>query len=64
MTIRFKRHSINLDDASYAHCVEMADRLATSLSGVIRIIIKGAWERQHPALIPQEQCSDRSWLQL
>jgi hypothetical protein len=45
MTInRFKRHSINLDDQSHTQCGIMAEHLALSKSGLIRVLIRKAFE--------------------
>jgi hypothetical protein len=41
---RYKRHSINLDEQSHAQCGIMAEHLALSMSGMIRILIRNAFE--------------------
>jgi hypothetical protein len=56
MTSRFTRRSISLDDASHDRCKELADNLAISVSGLLRIIIKQAYE-QH---LRRTQNSDRA----
>jgi hypothetical protein len=45
MTERYKRHSINLDDQSHANCKALADDMGVSISGMIRILIKQAFEK-------------------
>jgi hypothetical protein len=41
---RYKRHSINLDEQSHTQCGIMAEHLAVSMSGMIRILIRNAFE--------------------
>jgi hypothetical protein len=55
MTInRFKRHSINLDDQSHTQCGILAAHLALSMSGVIRILIRNAFEASQEAFEKQD----------
>jgi predicted transcriptional regulator len=46
MTTRFKRYSINLDDDSHRRFKAMADHLSVSMSGLLRMMIKDAFETQ------------------
>lgn len=46
MNTRFKRYSINLDDDSHRRLKAMADDLFVSMSGLLRLIIKDAFEYQ------------------
>jgi hypothetical protein len=59
-TNRYTRRSINLDDASHNRCKELADDLAISVSGLLRIIIKEAYEEQ---IIARKQDASQSCLQ-
>jgi hypothetical protein len=45
MTNRYTRRSINLDDTSHDRCKLLAENMAISISGLLRIIIKQAYER-------------------
>jgi antitoxin component of RelBE/YafQ-DinJ toxin-antitoxin module len=45
-TNRYTRRSINLDDASHNRCKALADEMAISISGLLRILIKQAY-KQH-----------------
>jgi hypothetical protein len=47
-TNRYTRRSINLDDVSHNRCKALADEMAISISGLLRILIKQAYE-QHNA---------------
>ena len=61
MTIqKFKRKSISLDDASVDRCKVLAEDRSTSISGVLRLIIKDAFEEHQR--IYQKQESSRSCL--
>jgi hypothetical protein len=60
MNSRFTRRSVNLDDASHNRCKQLADDMATSISGLLRIIIKEAYEEQ---IISKKQDSSQSCLQ-
>jgi hypothetical protein len=51
---RFKRHSINLDDVSHNRCKILAQALSTSISGLLRLLVKDAFERQPQILEKQE----------
>ena len=60
MSNRFTRRSVNLDDASHNRCKELAADMAISVSGLLRIIIKEAYEEQ---IISKKQDSSQSCLQ-
>ena len=60
MTNRYTRRSINLDDTSHNRCKELADSMAISVSGLLRIIIKDAYEHQ---IISKKQDASQSCLQ-
>ena len=60
MNSRFTRRSVNLDDVSHNRCKELAEDMAISLSGLLRIIIKEAYEEQ---IISKKQDSSQSCLQ-
>ena len=57
---RFKRHSINLDDISHDRCKVLAQDLSTSISGLLRLLVKNAYEESRR--IPENQESDQSYL--
>jgi hypothetical protein len=59
MTNRYTRRSINLDDNSHTRCKVLAEQMAISVSGLLRIIIKQAYERQ---MISEKQDDSRSCL--
>jgi len=44
MTQRYQRRSINLDDVSHARCKTLAENVTLSVSGVLRLLIKKAYE--------------------
>jgi hypothetical protein len=44
---RYKRYSINLDDESRDQCKLLADNLTVSMSGLIRMLIRNAFEKRH-----------------
>jgi hypothetical protein len=44
MKQRYQRRSINLDDVSHARCKALADDVTLSISGVLRLLIKKAYE--------------------
>ena len=46
MPTRYKRYSINLDDESHRQFRALADGLSVSMSGLLRMIIKDAFEQQ------------------
>jgi hypothetical protein len=54
MISKFKRHSINLDDQAYTQCGILAANLALSLSGVIRILIRNAFEASQEGFMKQD----------
>jgi len=67
MTNRFTRRSINIDDANFDRCKTLAADMSTSISGVIRLLIKEAYEKSvivskqdkvDPDLIPLTRLSD------
>ena len=43
---RYKRYSINLDDESRDQCGLLADNLTVSMSGLIRMLIRNAFEER------------------
>ncbi len=45
MTSQFTRRSINIDDDNFARCKTLAANFAVSISGVIRLLIKQAYEK-------------------
>ena len=47
MTTRYKRYSINLDDDSHRRFKATADDLSVSMSGLLRMMIKDAFEYQN-----------------
>jgi hypothetical protein len=51
---RFKRHSINLDDISHDRCKVLAQELSTSISGLLRLLVKDAYEHQQHVAEKQE----------
>ena len=54
---RFTRRSINIDDENFARCQMLANDLAISVSGLIRLLIKQAYEKHVSSL---KQDSSRS----
>jgi hypothetical protein len=46
MTNQFTRRSINIDNDNFVRCKILAADLALSVSGVIRLLIKEAYERR------------------
>ena len=46
MTKKFKRFSVSLDDASHDKCKFLADEMATTVSGVLQILVKYAYDNQ------------------
>jgi hypothetical protein len=56
MTTKFKRYSINLDDDSHRRFKAMADDLAVSMSGLLRMMIKDAFQaKANTSNITQEK---------
>jgi hypothetical protein len=51
---RFKRHSINLDDISHDRCKILAQELSTSISGLLRLLVRNAYESQRHIFEKQE----------
>jgi hypothetical protein len=45
MTNRFTRRSVNIDDDNFVRCKTLARDLAMSISGMIRLLIKQAYEK-------------------
>jgi hypothetical protein len=45
MVNRFTRQSINIDDDNFVRCKRLAIDMAVSISGVIRLLIKDAYEK-------------------
>jgi hypothetical protein len=59
MTIqKFKRKSVSLDDASVDRCKILAEVMSTSISGLLRLIIKRAFDEHQR--ITEKQESNRS----
>jgi hypothetical protein len=55
MTVpRFKRRSINLDDISHDRCKVLAQELSTSISGLLRLLVRDAYETHRPISEKQE----------
>jgi hypothetical protein len=50
MSNRFTRRSVNLDDASHNRCKELAEDMAISVSGLLRLIIRND-DRRRPNLM-------------
>lgn len=46
MTNRFTRRSINIDEENFLRCKTLAADMAGSISGVIRLLIKEAYEKR------------------
>jgi hypothetical protein len=44
MSNKYRRRSINLDDTSHARCRTLAADKALSISGMLRLIIKEAYD--------------------
>jgi hypothetical protein len=62
MTVqKFKRKSVSLDDASVDRAKVLADEMSTSVSGLLRFIIKDAFDEHRR--ITETQESNRSCLQ-
>jgi hypothetical protein len=51
---KFTRHSINLDERSYVQGGMLAAHLAVSLSGLIRILIRNAFEARQNGYVTQD----------
>jgi hypothetical protein len=47
---RYKRYSISLDQSSHERCRVLADERATSISGLLRILIMDAYEKRKLAV--------------
>jgi hypothetical protein len=47
------RHSFYLDTETSDHCKELAERMGLSVGGVMRLLIKQAWEAQHEVIAAQ-----------
>ena len=61
-TTRFRRYSINFDDISHDRCKVLAQELSTSISGLLRLLVKDAFEdHKH---IREKQESSQSCLQV
>lgn len=45
MTNRYTRRSINIDDDNLVRCKTLAKEMAVSISGVVRLLIKDAYEK-------------------
>jgi hypothetical protein len=57
---RYKRYSINLDDESRDQCGLLADNLTVSMSGLIRMLIRDAFEE--PQINSEKQDNSRPCL--
>lgn len=57
MTNRFTRRSINIDEENFFRCKTLAADMAVSVSGVIRLLIKSAYEKR---VIVSKQDDSRS----
>jgi macrodomain Ter protein organizer (MatP/YcbG family) len=55
MTNRFTRRSINIDAENFARCQTLANDLAISISGLIRLLIKQAYEKHMKSLKQDNQ---------
>jgi hypothetical protein len=47
------RQTLHIDTETQAHCKELADRMGISVSGVMRMLIKQAWEAQQQVIAAQ-----------
>jgi hypothetical protein len=47
MNTTFRRYSINLDALSRERCKKLANEHATTVSGVVRMLIKNGFEALH-----------------
>ena len=47
MSSRFRRYSINLDTASHEKCKTLAHEMSTTVSGIVRLLIRDAFEERH-----------------
>jgi hypothetical protein len=57
---RFKRHSISLDEVSLDRCKSLAEAMSTSVSGLLRLLVRNAYENQEH--ISEKQEGNRSCL--
>ncbi len=57
MTNRFTRRSINIDEENFFRCKTLAADMAVSVSGVIKLLIKSAYEKR---VIVSKQDDSRS----
>jgi hypothetical protein len=55
-TTRFKRYSINFDDISHDRCKILAQELSTSISGLLRLLVKDAFE-DHKHIYEKQESS-------
>jgi len=55
-TTRFKRYSINFDDISHDRCKVLAQGLSTSISGLLRLLVKDAFE-DHKHICEKQESS-------
>ena len=51
---KFKRYSVNLDRSSHDRCKVLANDLTTSVSALLRILIKDAYEKRQGILQKQD----------
>jgi predicted DNA-binding protein len=61
MTSRFRRYSINLDSTSHERCKNLANEMSTTVSGVVRFLIRNAFEQQQD--ISKNRMGSESYLQ-
>jgi hypothetical protein len=47
------RQTLHIDTETQEHCKELADRMGLSVSGVMRMLIRQAWEAQHEVIAAQ-----------
>jgi hypothetical protein len=47
------RQTLHIDPETQAHCKELADRMGLSVSGVMRMLIRQAWEAQQQVIAAQ-----------
>ena len=62
MANHFTRRSINLDEDNFARCKRLAEDLAVSVSAVIRLLIKEAYEKQNRMTVNPDQSTNSAEL--
>ena len=58
MAKRFSRRSINIDEDNFARCKRLAEDLAVSVSAVVRLLIKEAYEKQNRMTVNPDQSTN------